>query len=75
MKANGLALPVTKTEWLHLWLGKRTGKPKADDAISKEVQRYLTRSWNSRQPTTDAINAVMNTDYEVMKNKGKRKCI
>ena len=46
-------------------LGQRIGNRALEDSIDTHIKLYLTKAWNIRKPTTEAINRVMGTSYDV----------
>jgi hypothetical protein len=49
----------------HILLGKRMGDPVAENRLDRTVKRFLRKAWTTRTPATEAVNAVLGTEYEV----------
>ena len=57
---------VTRSEKLHVILGKRSGCAKVDTSIDRMVKSFLIKNWNARQPITSAINEALGVDYGII---------
>ena len=57
---------ATRTEKLHIVLGKRSGCARIDRSIDRMVKAFLTKTWSTRQPVTSAINDVLSVNYGIM---------
>ena len=56
---------MSNTGRLRVLLGKRMGDPIVEDQIDGYVKQFLTKAWNTRSVTTEAINSALGTKYGV----------
>ena len=62
-------------EQSHILLGKRFDDPNAEDKVDRAVKKFLTKAWNIRKPTTDIVNTVLHTSYDVFTNTRGKPCV
>jgi hypothetical protein len=43
-------------------LGKRFGDRTREDQVDRAVKRFLSKSWNAREPATTTLDAALGTD-------------
>jgi hypothetical protein len=52
---------IGKDEKFHTILGKQFGD-RTEDQVDPAVQRFLSKSWNAREPATTTLDAALGTD-------------
>ena len=57
---------ATRSEKLHIILGKRSGCAKVDKSIDRMVKSFLIKNWNARQHVTSAINEALGVNYGII---------